>query len=491
MELSDRDYRLLIEQVQAAVFVIQEGRFLFVNPKLSEMFGYTSDEMLAGMDPMLLCAPECRELVRAQARARVAGVPGNAYEIECVRKDGTRFCAQVWGARIVLSSQAADLVTLHDVTAIKTATRYAQERAQLFRNAEELARIGSAECDLTTGTVTLSPGMHAIFGEPSSDTPAERDWLLTRVPAVERPYVQAISEGVSPGDICEFQHRIVHADGGLRTVLHRVLADADAQGRVVRTVTLLQDITLQRAAEQRLDRLTNTDEITGLPNRNALTEYLDTKIREAGRHGHPIAVLSLEIDQLKLVSESLGYAAGDQLLAEVGQRLQPLASRDDLLAHFGGGEFSLVVAREEAVDEALARHIAALLVDALSLPIALGANDIKVACDVGIALYPVHGHDPEKLLQQSQAAMYAPMSWARTRSVCTASACTPRPSSGWQWSPACAAHWTARSSSCSSSPSWNWSVARWWGPKRSCTGTRPKRRTYPAPATFGWPKIPA
>lgn len=406
VELSDGDYRLLIEQVQAAVFVIQEGRFLFVNPKLWEMFGYTQQEMLDGMDPMLLCAPEYRDLVRSQARARVAGVPGNAYEIECVRKDGSRFSAQVWGARIVLSSQAADLVTLHDVSAIKTATRYAHQREHLFRNAEELARIGSAECDLATGAVTLSPGMHAIFGVPPTDTPVERGWLLARVPAVERPYVQAISEGVSPDDICEFQHRIVHADGSLRTVLHRVLADADAEGRVVRTVTLLQDITLQRAAEQRLDQLTNTDETTGLPNRNALTEYLDTKIREAARQGRQLAVLSIEIDQLKLVSESLGYAAGDQLLAEVGQRLQPQTSQDDLLAHFGGGEFSLVLARDEAVDEALARNTAALLLEALAIPIPLAGNDIKVACDVGISLYPAHGDDPEKLLQQSQAAMY-------------------------------------------------------------------------------------
>src|SRR3989344_3764933 len=364
VELTDGDCRLLIEKVQAAVFVIQEGRFLFVNPKLWEMFGYSQQEMLDGMDPMLLCAPEYRDMVRAQASARVAGVPGKAYEIDCVRKDGTRFSAQVWGARIVLSSQAADLVTLHDVSAIKTATRYAQQRAQLFRNAEELARIGSAECDLVTGAVTLSPGMHAIFGVPPTDTPVKRDWLLARVPAVERPYVQAISDGVSPDDICEFQHRIVHADGSLRTVLHRVLADADAEGRVVRTVTLLQDITLQRAAEQRLD-------------------------------------------QLKLVSESLGYAAGDQLLAEVGQRLQPQIAQDDLLAHFGGGEFSLVLARDEAVNEALARDTAALLLEALSIPIPLGGNDIKVACDVGISLYPAHGDDTEKLLQQSQAAMYS------------------------------------------------------------------------------------
>ena len=405
-ELSEADYRLLMEQVQTAVFVVQNGRFLFVNPKLLELFGYSKEEMLGGMDPMLICVPEHRNMVRAQVSARIAGVVGMAYEIECQRKNNERFNAQVWGAKILLGGQPADLVTLHDVSAIKTATRYAEQRVQLFRNAEELARIGSAESDMVTGTVTLSSGMHAIFGIPQTDSPAGSDWLLSRVPPVERPYVQAISEGVSPDDVCEFQHRIVYSDGSLRTVLHRVLAEADSTGTVVRTVTLLQDITQQRAAEQRIDKLANTDEITGLPNRNALTEYLDTRIREAAREGRQIALLNLEIDRLKLVSESLGYAAGDQLLIEVGRRLQPQASQSDLLAHFGSGEFSLVLARDEDVNEIEARSIASSLVEALSQPIAIGDNEIKVTCNIGIALYPAHGEDPEKLLQQAQAAMY-------------------------------------------------------------------------------------
>lgn len=405
-DLSAEDYRLIVDEAQTAVFVIQHSRFLFVNPKLVELFGYCKEEMLNGLDPMLLCAPEHRDHARAQTIARVAGVPGHAYEIDCLRKNGERFCAQVWGARIVLAGEIADLVTLHDVSAIKLAIRFAQQRDQLFRNAEDLARIGSAEVDLVSGSVTISSGMHAIFGITQTDAIADKGWLLSRVPAVERPYVQAISEGVSPDEACEFQHRIVHSDGSLRTVLHRVMADADAQGKVIRTVTLLQDITLQRAAEQRLDKLANTDKTTGLPNRNALTEYLDTRLREAAREERQIAVLSIEIDRLKLVSESLGNAAGDQLLMEVGARLQAHATRDDLLGHFGSGEFALVLVREGDVDEHLASAIATSLSETFALPVSIGDNEIKVTCDIGVALYPSHGDEPESLLQQAQAAMY-------------------------------------------------------------------------------------
>ncbi|MES2784643.1 MAG: EAL domain-containing protein [Pseudomonadota bacterium] len=404
--LSSDVYQMLVEQVQTAVFVVQDDRLLFVNPKLAQLFGYSREEMLCGMDPVLLTVPEHRAHVRTQVRERVAGVPGVAYELDCIRKDGTRFCAQVWGVRIELSGRPADLVTMHDVSEMKLATRIAQQRAELLSNAEELARIGCAEVDLASGDMTLSAGMFRILGEQVSDKTVTREWLLSRVPSEDRPYVQAISEGVSVGEMYEFQHRILHADGGLRTVLHRGLAEADRQGRMVRSVTILQDITVQRAAEQQLDLLANSDDVTGLPNRNAVKVLLDAAIRQAHREDHHLAVLGIEIDQLKLVSESLGFAGGDQLLMDVGRRLRSRLGVDDVLAHLGSGEFVALLAPFGEEDEQAVRAVAALLIEALAPPFAVGESEVKVSCDIGVALFPKHGDDPDKLLHQAQAAMY-------------------------------------------------------------------------------------
>lgn len=405
-DLSASIYRALLEQIQVAVFVIQDHRFLFLNRKLLELFGYSREEMLNGMDPATLSTPEDRAHVRKQVEQRIAGVPGSAYEIDCVRKDGTRFCAQVWGVRIAISGKPADLVTMHDVSQIKQATRVALQRAALLSNAEDLARIGSAEVDLETGAMTLSAGMFNIFGEEPSEEPMTKAWLLSRVPAADRPYVEAISEGVSLGETCEFQHRIVRADGSLRTVLHRGLAEADHQGRMVRSITILQDITVQRAAEQRLDVLANSDEVTGLSNRTALTDRLDAAVRQARREDGQLAVLGIEIDQLKLVSESLGFAGGDQLLAGVGQRMRSQLGPDDLLAHFGSGEFAVLLAPVGGLDDRAAQASAASLIEALAPPFAVGDSEIKVTCGIGVALFPTHGSDPDRLLHQAQAAMY-------------------------------------------------------------------------------------
>lgn len=399
-------HQLLVEQVQAAVFVIQDARFLFANAKLLQMFGYSSDEMLASLDSTMLSSPENRDQVRRQVERRVTGVPDAPYEIDCVRKDGTRFCAEVCGIRIEIGGRPADLVTIHDVTEIKRAARIAQQRAALLSNAEELARIGSAEVDLETGAMTLSAGMFNIFGEKSGEAPVTKSWLLSRVPAEDRFFVQAISDGVSPGEVCEFQHRIVHADGSLRTVLHRGLAEADDEGRMVRSVTILQDISVQRAAEQRLDVLAHSDEVTGLPNRSALTDGLDAAVRQARREDRQLGVLGIEIDQLKLVSESLGFAGGDQLLADVARCMRSSLGPDDLLAHLGSGEFAALLAPGRTPDDEVAQAAAAALIEALAAPFKVGESEVRVTCGIGIALFPTHGDDPDKLLHQAQAAMY-------------------------------------------------------------------------------------
>jgi diguanylate cyclase (GGDEF)-like protein/PAS domain S-box-containing protein len=399
-------YHSIVEQVQAAMFVVQDNRFLFVNPRLTDLFGYSRPEMMEGMDPIEMCAPHDRDRVREQVRQRISGVQGHTYEIECIRKDGSLFAAQVCGVRIELFGKPADLVTLHDISAIKRAKLVAEQRAQLMVNAEELARIGSAETDLTSGLMTLSAGMCTIFGEPFSDTPVAPSWFFDRVAPHDKPYVQAISESVAPGEPFEFQHRILHASGEQRTVLHRGLAEADSQGRVVRAVTLLQDITEQRAAEQRLDRLTNSDEVTGLPNRNAAMDKLDEMVRQAEREEGAVTVMAIRIDQLKLVSESLGYAGGDRLLMAVSLRLQEALESRHLLAHLGAGEYLVLVPEAALAAASDAVVLAQSLIDRLARPFAIEETEVKVTCGIGLALFPADGAVPEKLLNHAQAAMY-------------------------------------------------------------------------------------
>jgi PAS domain S-box-containing protein/diguanylate cyclase (GGDEF)-like protein len=408
-ELPDDVYRVIVEQARVGVFVTQENRLLYVNAKVTELFGYQRAEMLAGLDPIALTAPGDRARVREQVQRRSAGLPSNAYDVQFVRKDGSVFDGRVFGTRVKLQGREAHVVTLHDISELKQIARAAEQRSQLLAQTEELARIGSSEYDIANGVARQSAGMFAIFGEPVGDAEVPGEWLMERLPASEQASVRAILENVQPDHPCEFEHRIVHTDGSLRTVLHRAIAEVDERGRTTRVVGILQDITAQRAAEQRLDLLSNTDEVTGLPNRAAFLDHLDAVLRQAQRDGERVVLMVLQIDQLALVGESLGYAGADKLLAQVGERLvhrpdgsEPLGH----LAHLGSGEFALVLTHVEGPEDELALPAAQTVLEALATLFMVEAAEVNVTCSMGASFYPRDSDSAARLLQQAQAARH-------------------------------------------------------------------------------------
>ena len=398
-------HRALIERAQVGLFVSQGGRFAYVNPKLAELLGYTVQEMLSGMLARSIATPASQDVIDVQVRERLAGMADKAYDIECVHKSGRVFDVRVWGFRFDVNGQSVDVVSLHDISELKAATRSAERRAELLVQAEELANVGSSELDIATGQVTLSAGMWRLFGELPSDEPVDSGWLHARVPHEERQFVKSIQEGMQPGESYEFEHRIVRRDGSLRTVLHRGLVEADAQGRPVRSRVILQDITRLRESEGVAQDLANRDRATLLPNRNALLALLETAIQEAQRQERPVALLVLAIDQFGLANQTLGYAGGDQLLKAVSQRLSASGQFLDTLAHLGSGEFAGLVVRLPEPAEAGAQKFASQWVETLADPFEVEGTEIFVTCSVGLALAPADGDVAGTLLDRAQSAM--------------------------------------------------------------------------------------
>ena len=407
MGLDEAGYRTLIEWVPTAIFVVQAGRVRYANARLREGFGFTLDE-LAGMAPSALPVEAGRDEQRAQVPAQAGGsAPAcRAHDIRGRRQDGTEFSVRVSGVRIELDGQPADLVTMHDIGELETACHAAEGRAQLLAQTEELALIGSSEYDVATNMVTQSAGMFRVFGEAPGDLVVDGEWLMQRLPASEEAVVRAILTNVRPGDPCEFEHRIVRADGTLRTVLHRVQAYADERGHTSRVVGIVQDVTAQRVAEQQLNLLANFDEVTTLPNRAALLDQLDAVVRRVRREDGRGLLLLLQIAQLRLVAESLGYAGGDRLLAAVARRLTGAGLGQDTLAHLGSGEYALlfVGGESEALpEEAVLAHAVA---EVLSLPFTIDGVDVQVSGAIGIRTFPGDDDAADALLHQAQAAMH-------------------------------------------------------------------------------------
>ena len=398
-------YRTLVEQSPVPMLIVREQKFCYANPAVSVLLGYSTEELIDNIGPLDIAAPEDRDLVREQIRRRRLTGQGSSYEASGLRKDGSRFFARITSTPIDTGPCAADLVTLYDISEIKDALQLAQQRSELLSQTEALSRSGACEYDVASAIVTQSAGMYRIFGEPPSDARVSGEWLMTRVPAAEEGFVRAILEGVQPGEPCEFEHRILHTDGEQRTVLHRCMAEADTRGRITRVVSILRDISAQRTAEQQRDQLALSDSVTGLPNRSSFLDQLHVTLRHAQRTERSMAMLLIQINQLKLVTDSFGLADGDKLLAEVADRISYVLDARDTLAHLGSGQFAVLPTRRDGLleDEALA--LAHAVVQVFENTFSVDDNEFSVTCGVGVATFPHDDDSPEKLLHKAQAAM--------------------------------------------------------------------------------------
>jgi diguanylate cyclase (GGDEF)-like protein len=192
-----------------------------------------------------------------------------------------------------------------------------------------------------------------------------------------------------------------HPDGNSRSLRFSV-SPMSEDGQAA-TLAMISDVTEVRAAEEQLRSRALHDELTGLPNRALMVDRLEHVLarHERSPRGH-VAVLLADLDDFKLVNDSWGHAAGDELLRQVAHRLSTAIRAVDTVARFGGDEFVILC---EHVSDEEAQAIAARVLGVLSEPFTIESHPIYVAASIGIALAPPH--DAATLLQYADTAMYS------------------------------------------------------------------------------------
>lgn len=168
-------------------------------------------------------------------------------------------------------------------------------------------------------------------------------------------------------------------------------------------VAVHEDITEQRANEERIAYLARHDVLTGLPNRAVLREELARLLTRCTR-GEDLALLYLDLDQFKAVNDSYGHGVGDSLLREVAERLRASTREADLIARLGGDEFAIVQCG--APQPTASRQLARRVIEALSTPFDLSGLQAHIGTSVGIAVAPFDGDDPDTLLRHADLALY-------------------------------------------------------------------------------------
>jgi diguanylate cyclase (GGDEF)-like protein len=178
----------------------------------------------------------------------------------------------------------------------------------------------------------------------------------------------------------------------------------DKNDKVAEYVSLFIDITQKKRSEAEIVYRANYDALTGLPNRNLLSERLGQAIKQARRESSSVAVMFVDLDFFKQVNDTLGHAIGDRLLQSVAERMRLCVRETDTIARLGGDEFVVLLADIES--SAAAGVVAEKIISEMVTPFKLDGHEIHIGASIGITLFPDDGTDVETLFRNADLAMY-------------------------------------------------------------------------------------
>lgn len=265
------------------------------------------------------------------------------------------------------------------------------------------------DLDIGAGRVHLDRQWAKLIGAPPGVTVMTTDEFtgLTHPDDVERIIKAARASFNDPAVTLQEEFRFKAGSGEWIWIrCSGKIVERDANGQAVRAIGTNLDITMHKAAEEQIRRLAYYDTLTGLPNRRLLEDRLNQALSQCKRFKRSLAVMFLDLDHFKNINDSLGHAAGDELLKEVGTRLTGCVRIGDTVSRQGGDEFVIVLAEIRHASDA--PGVAEKIFKALETPVRIDDHEVIVTTSIGICVYPVNGaDDAQELLKKADNALYA------------------------------------------------------------------------------------
>jgi len=207
------------------------------------------------------------------------------------------------------------------------------------------------------------------------------------------------------GSVRNVPTRIINRSGEEIEILVSTASRCDTQGNYCLNMVVMTDISEQQRMEEQRYLLAYYDQLTGTPNRFLLHERLKHNLAQGKRQGKKVAVLFLDLDRFKWVNDTLGHAAGDELLKIVAKRIGDCIRKADTVARIGGDEFAVILDDISSNDDV--RIFAARILDSIAQPTIIARARFINSASIGIAIYPMDGLDGEILLRNADTAMYS------------------------------------------------------------------------------------
>lgn len=401
-ELRDSEARLrqlfFATPALTSITRLSDGTFLEVNNDYLKATGYDREEIIGRTSVELGLWADPKDRARVLARLR-DNPPARGIDVRVRTKSGTIRDMLASFEPMRIGNEDCLLAIALDVTERRLAEAEMRKLSGALQQAADAVMITTPE-----GLIEyVNPAFEKTTGYGSTEVLGRNPRLLN-AGVQGRDFYQALWETLERGEVFSEVFVNRRKNGELYYEQKTITPLRDASGATTHFVATGHDITDRIEVEERLRFLAHHDTLTELPNRSLLLEWLKRDLAGARSAKRMMGVLFVDLDRFKIINDTLGHDAGDEMLRQLSERLLHRLRPSDNIARFGGDEFVLVINDIKSVDElaALAERVLAALLP----PFEIQGTALHVTASIGISQYPRDGEDSGSLLKHADAAMY-------------------------------------------------------------------------------------
>jgi diguanylate cyclase (GGDEF)-like protein/PAS domain S-box-containing protein len=375
--------------------------------EMYRIFGLTPRVQLTFKGFLSHVHPGDRRFILEAAREALKGEGRPSLDYRAVRPNGdVRYVHAQYEVERDASGWTTQLIgTLQDITELRQKEEELRQSEERFRSLVQNSLDVITVVDATGTIVYYSPSAETVMGYKPEEFIGKNALEESQIHPEDLPRVRNIFGYLveNPGVNYSMELRMRHADGSWRVIeatANNLLDDPSVNGIVINS----RDITERKAFEDQLSHQAFHDPLTDLPNRALFTDRLGHALARADRNPESVAVLFLDLDNFKVINDSLGHEAGDELLVATAERLRLYLRPGDTLARLSGDEFTVLL--EDMADRKDAIRLADRIADRMSEPFVIRDRDAFTTTSIGIAFATSGADQPDDLLRKADIAMY-------------------------------------------------------------------------------------
>jgi len=396
---SEKELRNIFHNMQDTYYRIDnEGRFTRLSESVRQLLGYEVDELLGTKIADLHVQPD-RRLEFIEQMEKLGKVKG--FEAPLKHKNGSI----VWGSTNSHYYRDAGGNILGVEGMIRDMSQHREAELQMRKMSSALEQ--SADMVMITdsrGVVEyINPAFENITGYSFDEVVGSPSTIVKsgkQGPGFYNKLWQTILAGEVFRDVLVNKKK----NGELYYEEKTITPIKNAQGQIINFVATGRDITSRMENEERLSFMAHHDSLTELPNRILFMDRLSQALAHARRYSKRVAVLFIDLDRFKNINDTLGHDIGDQMLAQLAERLGVSIRQGDTVARLGGDEFAVLL--NDIENEQVVSQLAQMILLALEQPLEVEGRELFITASIGISLFPNDGEEPGTLLKNADIAMY-------------------------------------------------------------------------------------